>query len=277
MQKRENSLLKKNGPIGIFDSGIGGLTVAKAITDLLPNESIIYFGDTKHLPYGEKSDVAIKHYAHKICHFLISQGCKCIVVACNTAATAAYESLAADELINVPIVDVVNPLVDEVIKLGFTEVGIIATRATIRSDRYREKLLSKNSKINVKQMATPLLVPMIEEGFYQNNISKEIIQKYLAHSSFKDVETLLLACTHYPLIKDEIQAILGNQIKVLDSTLVAALRLKEVLKKNNIEQANKNSSKHKFLVSDLTDSFKRTAAHFYRNEIDLEWNDIWKG
>ncbi len=268
--------VQANGPIGIFDSGIGGLTVAKSITDLLPNESIIYFGDTKHLPYGEKSDVAIKHYTHKICHFLLAQGCKCIVVACNTAATAAYDSVMNDDLIKVPVVDVVNPLVDEVINQDFEKVGIIATRATIRSDKYRQKLLSKKSNIEVHQMATPLLVPMIEEGFYQNNISKEIIHKYLDNAAFKDIEALLLACTHYPLIKDEIQSIVGNEISVLDSTLVAASRLKEVLVENNIENNTDQAVKHKFLVSDLTDSFKQTAAHFYQGEIDLEWNDIWK-
>lgn len=265
----------KNGPIGIFDSGIGGLTVAKAVTDLLPNESIIYFGDTKHLPYGEKSDVAIQHYSQKICHFLIEQGCKCIVVACNTAATAAYDKLAQDPKITVPIVDVVNPLVDKVNELGFENVGIIATRATIRSDRYRIKLKAQNKKITVNQMATPLLVPMIEEGFYQNKISKGIIQKYLANPTFDGIEAMLLACTHYPLIKDEIQSVLGENILVLDSTLVAALRLQNELRKNNIENENNESNKHKFLVSDLTDSFRVTAAHFYRNDIDLEWKDIW--
>ncbi len=265
----------KEGPIGIFDSGVGGLTVAKAITEALPNESIVYYGDTKHLPYGEKSARAIIHYSEQISEYLVNKGCKCIIIACNSASTAAYEYLKESNRIRVPIIDVVNPLVQKVSELSVQKLGIIATRMTIRSDQYRKKLRLIKPTIEVSQMATPLLVPMIEEGFYRNDISEAIIRSYLDDPKFGDIEAMLLACTHYPLIKKEIKQVLGPAVQVLDSTDVVSKWLSKILIEKDLNNDSGKQVKHAFYVSDLTQSFERTARYFYEGDIPLELEDIW--
>jgi glutamate racemase len=168
-------------PIGIFDSGIGGLTVAKAIIDYLPDEKIIYFGDTAHLPYGDKSKDLVKSYAVAITDFLINvQKCKCIVIACNTASAAAYEYLRDFYKGKVPIFNVIDPIVESVIADDeIKKVGIIATKTTVNSNVYREKFFRRKPSLQYTALATPLLAPMIEEGFYNNKISHTVIHNYL--------------------------------------------------------------------------------------------------
>ncbi|MEO1436178.1 MAG: glutamate racemase, partial [Bacteroidota bacterium] len=193
-------------PIGVFDSGIGGLTVAKALSQHLPEESLIYFGDTAHLPYGDKSADAIRYYAIKIAKFLLDRQCKIIVIACNSASTTAYDVLVDFFDDQVCFVNVVDPLVEAVTTHQFNKVGVIATKATISTGIYSRKLKAQSPNTEVVSMATPLLVPMIEEGFFQNHISQSVIEQYLGHSDFEDIEALLLACTHYPLIRPAIEA-----------------------------------------------------------------------
>jgi glutamate racemase len=169
-----------NKPIGIFDSGIGGLTVAKAIAEALPNETIIYFGDTAHLPYGDKSKESITMYSKRITAFLLAKGCKAIVIACNTASAHAYADLKK-AYPKVPILNVIDPTVDYCLtKYKKGKIGVIATRGTIKSRIYPRKLNKENPKLEVPQTATPLLAPMIEEGFFNNKISKTIINSYLS-------------------------------------------------------------------------------------------------
>lgn len=263
----------KSQPIGIFDSGIGGLTVANAISTHLPSESLIYFGDSAHLPYGEKSADAIKYYAIRITKFLIDQGCKMIVIACNSAASTAHEVLLDFFGNRVQIVSVVDPLVDKVIEMGHKNVGIIATKATVNTHVYKQKLLEQNSKLNITELATPLLVPMIEEGFYQNDISQSIIEKYLSDPSLDNIETLLLACTHYPLIKQEIEDYYQNKVAIYDSTDVVVEKVKQHLLEHKL--LNDGERKNTFYVSDYTTSFEETTRRFYKDNIELKPISIW--
>ena len=192
-------------PIGIFDSGIGGLTVAGAIHRLLPDEQLIYFGDTAHLPYGDKSPEAIKSYSLNIGRFLLSQKCKMIVIACNTASSHAYQALVDDIGNYVRVVNVIDPVIEILVKENrHHNVGVIGTKATIQSGIYASKLAAIDPSMKVFSMATPLLAPMIEEGYFDNNISHTVIHEYLSSPKLKDIDSLVLACTHYPLIKKEI-------------------------------------------------------------------------
>ena len=265
---------KKTQPIGVFDSGIGGLTVANAIIKHLPNENIIYFGDTAHLPYGDKSADAICYYSLKIVKFLLDKGCKMIVIACNSASSAAYNVLVDFFAGQSLFVTVVDPLVQAVIDGSFQNVGVIATKATIRSGVYRQKLLEAQPALQLTSMATPLLVPMIEEGYFNNNISETIIKQYLSDEQFRDIEALLLACTHYPLIRSNIEAYFGGRVQVLDSTEVVAYDIKRKLGKYDLlNEPGKRT--HKFYVSDYTQSFEETTRIFYGEKIQLEHCQIW--
>ncbi|MCB0681391.1 MAG: glutamate racemase, partial [Saprospiraceae bacterium] len=193
-------------PIGIFDSGIGGLTVAHALAQQLPNEELIYFGDTAHMPYGERSADAIRYYSLRIVKFLLDKNCKMIVIACNSASTAAYQVLLDFFHEQALFVNVVDPLVERVAGEQFHKVGIIATKVTIRSGIYEQQLRSLQPDLRIHALATPLLAPMIEEGYIHNNLSQAVISQYLSDPGFGDIDALLLACTHYPLIRSDIEA-----------------------------------------------------------------------
>lgn len=265
---------KPHQPIGIFDSGIGGLTVANAIHRALPNEQIIYFGDTVHLPYGDKSADAIRYYCLKISKFLLEQNCKMIIIACNSASAAAYDMLLDFFEGKALFVNVVDPLVNAVIQSNFKNVGVIATKATINSGTYKNKIKTINQKIKVNQLATPLLAPMIEEGFYSGDISKSVIANYLSHPDLENIDALLLACTHYPLIKSEINDYYNNAISIMDSTDVVTDEVIRSLTEEHL-LANERIAEDKFYVSDYTKSFEETARNFYGEEIHLEAKHIW--
>lgn len=259
--------------IGVFDSGIGGLTVANAINRVLPNEHIIYFGDTINLPYGDKSIDAIKYYAIRISKFLLEQNCKMIVIACNSASAAAAEVLIdffGDQII---FANVIDPLVHKVVEEDYHKIGVIATKATVRSNTYKAKIESLNPKAEVHQLATPLLVPMIEEGFHHNQISREVINRYLSDPSMQDLDALLLACTHYPLIRDEIESYFDGKVTVLDSCDVLAQDVKRTLQKLG-GLSDELRQPHQYFVSDFTQSFADTAKLFYGSEIKLEVKGI---
>lgn len=262
-------------PIGVFDSGIGGLTVASAIHKLLPQESFIYFGDTAHLPYGEKSHDAIRYFSLRICKFLLENNCKAIVVACNSASTAAYEVLLEFFKDKAIFVNVVDPLVNHCCSYSFENIGLIATHATVQSRVYDKQFKKKNANIQVKSLATPLLVPMIEEGFVHNTISHSVIENYLSDKILDGIEVLLLACTHYPLIKQEIAQYYQNKIPILDSTDVTAIALQNALKERNLLSENKEAP-DQFFVSDYSENFLKTTKLFYPENIHLKRNNIWE-
>lgn len=267
-----NDARKKS--IGIFDSGIGGLTVANAIQKELPDEHLIYFGDTAHLPYGDKSADAIRYYALKISKFLLEQNCKMIVIACNSASSAAYNTLLDFFEGKVLFVNVVDPLVSSVVAKEYKEIGVIATKATIRSNIYRDKIKHKLQNARVHSLATPLLAPMIEEGFFKGDISQSVISTYLGRKGFESIDALLLACTHYPLIRQEIEAFYDHKVDVLDSTDVVAKYVRDLLESQDL-LSNGREAENEFHVSDYTSSFEDTARVFYGADIELQTTNIW--
>ena len=269
------NILNPSQPIGIFDSGIGGLTVAHAITKLLPQEEIIYFGDTAHLPYGDKSSEAILHYSDRICEFLKKKGCKMIIIACNTASSVAYEYLQKVIGDKILLANVIDPVVEAVVAdQEIKNVAIIGTKRTIQSNIYEKKLKELRPDLAVASLATPLLAPMIEEGFFDSNISNTVINAYLNYPDFAYSDAMILACTHYPLIKKEINDFFKKPVKVFDSTNVVAKYVKQLLEEHHLLNPKKNNPHH-FIVSDYTTSFERTTAFFYKEEIKLEHHPMW--
>lgn len=267
---------KTEQAIGVFDSGIGGLTVANAINTLLPNEQLIYFGDTAHMPYGDKSPEAIKYYSLKIGQFLLEQNCKAIVIACNTASSLGFDDLNSMIKGKIPIINVIDPTVDYIIShKKLHHVGVIGTKATIKSNVYARKIKEKKADLSVESLATPLLAPMIEEGFFNNNISKTIINSYLSKPKLKKVDALVLACTHYPLIKKEILEYYDRDIAILDSGEIVAQYVKKVLTKKKL-LATKRTGQHKFYVSDFTSSFEKSTKIFFKEKIHLQLMNLWK-
>ncbi len=264
------SHLSAEQPIGIFDSGVGGLTVAKEIKRLLPNENLIYFGDTKHLPYGEKSPEAIIGYVTKITQFLLDNNCKAIVIACNSATANALKEVL--ELVDnkVPVIDVINPVAEKVSYEIHNNVGVIATKATVNSGLYRKSIRKHNRFIKVDELATPLLVPAIEEGFKNHPITHSIIYNYLSNKKLKNIETLILGCTHYPLLIDEIKQYYGNRVRVIDSPNIVANQLKMILEKHHLLNTQNTQPKYQFYLSDLTKNFEKISKKFFGKTIDLE-------
>ena len=279
----------RNRPIGIFDSGIGGLTVAHAIRQLLPNENIVYFGDTAHLPYGDKSEAAIQAYSIKIADILLRRGCKVIVIACNSASSAAYELLREYVRKDAHIINVIDPMVEAVVS-GFANrnIGLIGTKRTVQSGIYARKLNETNSGIDLKMLATPLLAPMIEEGFFNNQISHEIIAQYLSDPALANIEALILACTHYPLIRQEILRYYDGNMIVLDSSVVVAEALKKHLESADLlndqgavptgRQAlptDRQEGERHFYVSDYTEAFEAATRIFFGETVKLEKHPLW--
>ena len=254
-------------PIGIFDSGIGGLTVARAINDLLPNESLLYFGDTAHLPYGEKSPELIRRYSSRITQHLVESGCKAIVVACNSASSNAIGAIVKAAGLNMPVIDMVTPVIRSIsAEDGCQSVGLIGTRATIASGLYGETMNQLNSNITLVSRATPLLASAIEEGFFNDSIPGAVLEAYFADDSFKNIDSMILGCTHYPLVRENVQALLPKGVNVIDSPKIIAQELKRVLTEN----AYPYTPEHKFQVSDLTENFRCSAHYFFGSDINLE-------
>jgi glutamate racemase len=262
-------------PIGVFDSGIGGLTVAHAIKKLLPQEHLIYFGDTAHLPYGDKSEAAIQAYSIRIAEILLQKGCKVIVIACNSASSAAYELLQEYVRRDTQIINVIDPMVTNVNeRFGGKCVGLIGTKRTVQSGVYSKKIQESGQNITLKSLATPLLAPMIEEGFFNNQISHEIISQYLGDRELQGIEALILACTHYPLIKKEISHFYGHKMEILDSSEVVATALRNYLKSEKLLNDTEKPTHH-FLVSDYTESFESSARMFFHESVHLEKHALW--
>lgn len=260
-----------NRPIGIFDSGIGGLTIADGLIKLMPNESMIYFGDTQHLPYGDKSSKTVQRYSMGISKFLIENNCKAIVIACNTASALAFE-LVKTSFPQVKVYNVIDPVVEKVAGTKVSKVGVIATRATIKSDLYAKKIKQLNASIETISLATPLLVPMIEEGFHNQTLSHDIISSYLSKPQLKDIEELVLGCTHYPLIKDEIIQYYKGKVEIIDSPAIVAEHVYNDLKSSGL-LSDAKQARYQFYVSDLTDSFEASAGMFIHYS-DIRLNEI---
>lgn len=267
---------KKYRPIGVFDSGIGGLTLAKAIKTHLPLEQLVYFGDTAHLPYGDKSTAAIQAYAIKICDLLIRQNCKLILIACNSASAAAFELVKEYVGSKAHVLNVIDPVVKYVgEEFSGKQVGLIGTKQTVNSNVYKKKIDELDRQVQLKSLATPLLAPMIEEGFFNNTISESVIQTYLSDASLQHIEALILGCTHYPLIKEQITSYYKGAVEVLDSSELVAAHVGEVLGQLNLKNDRLAGEDH-FYVSDYTTSFEASTRIFFQQKVQLEHYPLWE-
>ena len=264
----------KNLPIGVFDSGLGGLTIVRALRQVLANESFIYFGDTAHLPYGDKSANLIQAYCAAITRFLCQQKVKAIVIACNTASAVALEAVQ-ENAGEIPVFDVVNPASDYAISISpLQKIGVMATKTTVNSHIYKTLLKVRNPEAHVLEKATPLLVPMIEEGWLQNAISQQVIDAYLSDTGFEHIDTLILGCTHYPLIKKEIQDYFDKNnrkdMQIVDSSFAVANHVKAALETKNLLLENKSEIPHQFFLSDFTQNFEDSARLFLGENVHFE-------
>ncbi|HKL39468.1 MAG TPA: glutamate racemase [Cryomorphaceae bacterium] len=261
-------------PIGIFDSGIGGLTVASAINELMPEERLIYFGDTAHLPYGEKTAKTIQGYSEKITRFLLKNDCKAIVIACNSASATAYPNVREIAPTDIPVINVIDPTVNyAATKYAKGKIGVIGTKATVNSRSYAKRIQKVNPDLKVSMMATPLLVSMIEEGFFNNRISQAIINNYLEKSTLKGIQALILGCTHFPLIKQEVESFYSGKTEVIDSSTIVAQSLQAELQKRGY-LSTKLKDNHRFIVSEKTHSFEQSTKLFFGEKLKLEKNTL---
>ena len=265
----------KDQPIGIFDSGLGGLTVAKEIKLALPAEDLIYFGDTAHLPYGDKSRETIIQYSLRIAEFLIEKKCKVIVIACNSASANAYEAVCDLVGNKAHVLNVIDPVVNFVADGNYTQIGVIGTKSTIDTGTYEEKIRNRKKGVYVTSMATPLFVPMIEEGFIFDDISNAIIRNYLSRNEIQDIESLILGCTHYPIIKNQINKFYNFEIDIVDSGKIVAGSLQELLRTKELLRDVVRKAENMFYVSDLTRYFRLIAKMFFEEEIELEKLNLW--
>ncbi len=261
MNEELMSGLQKESPIGVFDSGVGGLTVAREIMRQIPNERIVYFGDTARVPYGSKSRETVTRFSKQIVRFLQTFQVKTIVVACNTASAYALDELEAET--DIPIVGVVKPgakAASEVTKNG--RVGVIATEATIGSQIYTQYIKELKKDVMIYGKACPLFVPLVEEGLWQDPVTDEIARRYLAELIDIDIDTLILGCTHYPLIRSTLGRIVGEGVTLVNPAYETALELKEMLGERgllNEEKPRLGDTQYQFYVSDGAEKFKQFA------------------
>lgn len=248
-----------SAPIGVFDSGVGGLTVAREIMRHLPNENIVYFGDTARVPYGSKSKDNIIRYSRQIIHFLQTKGVKAIVIACNTASALALEVVREEA--DIPIIGVVEPGARAALEMTVTnKIGVIGTEATIRSAMYEKIIQGLNPNATVIGKACPLFVPLVEEGFAKHDVTREIIDYYLAPLLETDIDSLILGCTHYPLLRSRIREYVGDQITLVNPAYETAMDLKALLQERDMENTeNQEHGTYSFYVSDAADKFKQFA------------------
>jgi len=250
--------INQNSPIGVFDSGVGGLTVAREIMRQIPNEKIIYFGDTARVPYGSKSKETVTKYSRQIIHFLQSKDVKAIVIACNTASAYALEELEKE--IDIPIIGVVKPgakVAVETTKNG--KIGVIGTEGTIGSRIYSTYIKELNPDMNVIGKACPLFVPLVEEGLWVDPVTDEIAMRYLSELIDVDIDTLILGCTHYPLIRSTVAKVMGENVTLVNPAYETARELKELLQKENLLNTSTpelGSNQYSFYVSDGAEKFK---------------------
>lgn len=254
-------MLTKDAPIGVFDSGVGGLTVVREIMRQIPNEKIIYFGDTARVPYGSKSKDTVTRFSRQIVRFLQTHNVKTIVIACNTASAYALEDLEKE--IDIPVIGVVKPgakVASEVTRNG--KIGVIATEATIGSKIYSKYITEINKDVTIFGKACPLFVPLVEEGLWQDPVTDEIARRYLAELIDIDIDTLILGCTHYPLIRSTVAKIMGEDVTLVNPAYETARELKELLKEKgllNEKQPALGENQYRFFVSDGAEKFKRFA------------------
>ncbi len=254
-------------PIGVFDSGIGGLTVVGELIKILPYENIVYFGDTARVPYGNKSADVVRGYAAQDTKFLVSIGVKMIVVACNTASALAMDVVRAHS--NVPAIGVIDPTVQEAVRLaGELGIGVIGTLSTINSCAYSSAIKQANPSLNIITKACPLFVPLAEEGLFEHPVADLMSREYLSGFPGR-IDVMILGCTHYPLLKGPISRSLGGKIKLLDSGEVTARAVRELLTAGNLLNSRRSKPRYEFYVSDFPQKFNEIAERFLGRELEF--------
>jgi len=255
--------------IGIFDSGIGGLTVVKAIMERIPDYDIIYFGDTARTPYGNKSPETVIEYAVQDMTLLLDNGAKIIVMACNTVSSVAIDIV---KKIEIPVFDVVTPAAELAVESSRKmAIGVIGTRATIKSNIYEKKIKAVNAGARVYSAACPLLVPIVEEGWINKPETAMIVKKYLYPLKVRQIDTLILGCTHYPLLKSVIQRKIGKRVNIIDSSTGVAGKVEKFLKERpDIDCLLSKNGKSRIFVSDVTEQFAKTARAILKQNVLLE-------
>jgi glutamate racemase len=258
---RQTEAPNSQAPIGIFDSGVGGLTVAKRIFRLLPKEDVIYFGDTARYPYGPRSKEIIRKFSRQNINFLLSQKVKFIVVACNTASALALDDLEKDH--QIPMIGVIKPGASASVKATRNgRIGVIGTLGTISSDAYRKAIHKIDSKMKVYSVPCPLLVSLAEEGYINKEATYLITREYLEPLIKKKVDALVLGCTHYPLLKKVISKIMGREVKLIDSAEETAMEVKKVLTQKGLVKGTNQRPSRRFFVSDVPDRFVEVGERF---------------
>lgn len=257
-----------NSPIGVFDSGVGGLTVVREMMRQMPDERIIYFGDTARVPYGSKSKETIIRYSRQIIRFLSAQGVKAIVIACNTATAYALEEVEHD--LKIPIIGVIHAGAKTAIESTQNgKIGIIGTEATIRSGVYTEMLKAMKPSVEVAEKSCPLFVPLVEEGLLHDSVTDEIASRYLSVLKEKYIDTLILGCTHYPLLRSALGRVMGEGVTLVNPAYETALELKRLLEDQglSIDGTLTEAEQYQFFVSDLAEKFTRFATSILPNEV----------
>jgi glutamate racemase len=256
-------------PIGVFDSGIGGLTVVKALRDRLPNETIVYLGDTARVPYGPKSPETVRRYALELAHMLMQKNSKALVVACNTVSSVALPLLTRK--FAVPVIGVIEPGARAALQATRNQhVGVIGTRATIRSGAYEKALCATNNNVRVSSRACPLLVPLIEEGLLDDDVTDRVIVRYLEPLLADGIDTLVLGCTHYPLLSCAIERALGSGITLVDSAQNCATAVQETLDRQSLRSPATERGELHVALTDAADNFLNVA----RDALQLSFGEI---
>jgi len=259
--------MNNSNPIGIFDSGIGGLTVVKSVDTTFANENIIYFGDTARVPYGSKSNSTVIEYAIQDANFLISKNVKLIVVACNTASSVALEKLR--NKFEIPVIGMIEPGAKAAIKSTKNKkIGVIGTDATISNSAYSNTLLDLDGSLEVYEKACPLFVPLAEEGWTNHKATKLIAEEYLSELKESGIDTLILGCTHYPILREIIQEVIGEKVTLIDSGSAASVEVKAYLDGRGIKNTSNNLGYHEYYVSDVPKKFKFIAERFLGREVE---------
>ncbi|HAQ39469.1 MAG TPA: glutamate racemase [Clostridiales bacterium] len=260
-----------NRPIGIFDSGVGGLTVMREVMEQLPYENIIYLGDTARIPYGSKSEQTIRKYANQCSSFLKSKDVKTIVIACNTASSIALENVQKN--FDLPVIGVIDPGARSA--AAVTEngrIGVIGTIATINSNAYQAKIMEYLHDAEVIGIPCPLFVPIVEEGWEYSNVAELTAEKYLDELIEHDVDTLVLGCTHYPILRYTIKKVVGPDVRLVNPAYETARDLKKLLTENNMLNENYDNAKYEYYASDAPERLRRIGGNFLKKEI----NDLYE-
>ena len=251
--------IENGDPVGVFDSGVGGLTVAREIMRQLPQENIVYFGDTARVPYGSKSQSNIIRFSRQIIHFLETKRVKAIVIACNTASALALETVRKE--VDIPIIGVIEPGARAAVRETRNgKIGVVGTEATINSETYTKVIRRLNPEAEVLGKPCPLFVPLVEEGFAKHKITDEVIDIYLSEMKKTDIDTMILGCTHYPLLRSKIMAYLGERVHIVNPAYETAIDLKSILGKNGTSNDSGRQATYEFYVSDAAEKFTKLAS-----------------